>query len=232
MFGIQEYKHSLGARSDVKFDVNPLQMTAHRQRADRQLVGDFLVAKTFGQQSKDFQFPLGYRPGDAGGVAFLLEVFHNFTGDGAGHGSAALMDLGDRFKNFGRGSRFDEITAGPRHKGFENFIGIFADSEDENLQGGSLRLEPGHAANAGHVGKMNIHQKDVGPMAAKLLEGSFGIWKSPRAAKAAGAVDEGSQALARSGVALHNGDANERGRRAEFQRASRSGTKGCIHTVQ
>jgi len=46
-------RHSFGSRTDVHFFVDMLQMAAHRFHADGQLVGDFLVGITLGEQDQD-----------------------------------------------------------------------------------------------------------------------------------------------------------------------------------
>ena len=90
-----------------------------------------------------------------------MKVLDNLARDGAGHRRAALGDIYNRFEQLRRGTRFDQIAAGPGFQRPENAFAVLIHRQHNDLQCGENLFECGDAINARHGRKTNIHQHHV-----------------------------------------------------------------------
>ena len=110
-FAAEEFDDGLGAGLDVELFVNRMEMGADGAESDAELVGDFFVEITFGEEREDFLFAFSEALDIGSGLADLLEMIDDFPGDLHGHGSAAGVNLFDGLDEIGRRHVLEEITA-------------------------------------------------------------------------------------------------------------------------
>jgi hypothetical protein len=173
---------------------------------DAELVGDFLVEKTLGQQREDFLFAFGQLLHLGGRLLDLLEMADDLARDVHGHGRAAGMHLFDRMEQFARRHVLEQITVRAGAERFKDQIPFLVGRQHQHLGLGHLFLQAGDAFDAAHAGKVDVHEHDVGRLLGHLLQRLFAIGINPHAAQARGALQKFGQTFARAAAVFDDGD--------------------------
>ena len=103
---MQELDHRFGARPDVQFFVDVLEMGADRIDANTEMIGDFLRRIALGKLLKNFFLACREFFVFDAVVRRFAEGLHNLAGNLATHGRAPLLDLLNRAKDIRRISAF------------------------------------------------------------------------------------------------------------------------------
>ena len=193
-----------GAGADLEFFVDAADVGVDSFEADVELVGNFFVEKSFGQEFEDFLFAGGKVFGGFGGGGGLLEALDDFAGDVAGHGGAAAIDvLNGAEEFFGRG-RFEQVSGGAVGEGLEDLFGVLVHREHHDLARGFDRFEFADAIDAAHAGKVDVHEDDFGLHFWNADEGFFAGGIVADAFEPGRAGNQASQAFADARVIFND----------------------------
>src|SRR5207247_2558679 len=99
-----------------------------------------------------------------------LEGPHDFARNLAGHGGAALADLGDGVQDLARRGAFQKVAARPSLEGAEDAGRVLIDGQHDDLSRGYDLLETGRTFDAGSAGEVDVHEDDVGVVARNLFQ--------------------------------------------------------------
>jgi hypothetical protein len=122
-----------------------------------------------------------------------VEVAHDFSGDVAGNGGSAALDVVDGFEQHGRRARLDEIPVCAGFERTEDALAVFVNREHHDLRLGQDLLELSDAFDAVHAGQIDVHEDDLGFVFGEVFEGGFGAVVMAQAAKALGAVQHAGE---------------------------------------
>src|SRR5208282_3999194 len=92
--------YRFGARGDVQFLVDVVNVFADRVETDAHRVRDFLVTESLGKQCQGFLLTFGKLVRLRGGSAQLVKIMHDLARDFSRHGRAAEPRFRDRFEQF------------------------------------------------------------------------------------------------------------------------------------
>jgi hypothetical protein len=129
-------RHGFQAAPHVHFLADILHVRSHRLGADAQFVPNLLVDIAAGEQIQHFPFARREVLRAAGSRAGQMKMLDDFARNGAGHWSAALGDIHNRFEQLRRRTRFDQITAGSGFQRPENALAVLIHRKHNNLQCG------------------------------------------------------------------------------------------------
>jgi hypothetical protein len=169
----EKFYDRLGARLNVKLLVNGVEMGANGAEGNAEMVGDFLVQVTFGEESENFLFAFGEFFDVGPGLLDFLEVVNNLAGDLHGHGCSAGMDLLDRLDEFGGRHVFKKVTAGAASQGVENEVAFLVSGEHEDLDFREAFFEAGNTFDAAHSREVDVHEDHIGFFGGDVAERLF-----------------------------------------------------------
>ena len=80
------------------------------------------------------------------------------------------MQIGNGLQQFLRAATLEQIPAGSRAEGGENFIRLLINGEDQHIRIEPFFLESLNTFNAAHSGQCDVHQHHVRGFVRKLFE--------------------------------------------------------------
>lgn len=157
----ESFHGGFGAGADVEFGVAVFEVLADGFEGDPELVGDFLVDESAGDEVQDLVLARGEVFGGPWRIPPAVKRLHHQAGDVAVHGGAAVLHLFDGFQDFCGGSPLEEVAVGAVLEGLENVFAVVVNGQHDDFEVGQPVLHAGYTFDAGHFRELDIHEHDI-----------------------------------------------------------------------
>src|SRR6266446_223268 len=160
-FGDGEFGQTRDA-VDIQLAHDVLAVRFHGANTDPEGVGDFFIAKAFGEVNHNFPLAIGKLSGGWSFTGAADELVQGHPRDIRAEKGFAGIDRFDGAHQFLQGGFFEHIATRAGLDDAQDIIGVAVHREDEDFYVGKFTMQEFGDRQAVHEGHVDVHEDDIG----------------------------------------------------------------------